>query len=94
MGIMAPPLVVLYENTESDLIGDTWLTDSSAVWIVDEFAGMYLDIGGEFAEITGNSETVLWLANNNITATGAGFGYKIKNKPITDDLINNTLVVY
>ncbi|MDC7126962.1 MAG: hypothetical protein PQJ46_15425 [Spirochaetales bacterium] len=66
-----------YSNDTSDWLGDSWLTDYSASWSENEYAGKILACNGQKIEITGNSKNTLWFNKNDLTKMGSNFAYKI-----------------
>ena len=76
---------VLYQNSSSDDLSTAELTDGSASWDEDEFAGRYLEVDGGFALITGNTATVLHLIDSDIGLTGGGLAYRIRSSRETSE---------
>jgi hypothetical protein len=85
---------VLYRGDTSDWIGATWLTDYSADWEPNVFVGKYLEVEGMFARVTDNTQTTINFSDSDITITGAGYAYSVKEEMVSDGIIESGPVTY
>ncbi len=98
------PQNILFERNTSTWIGATWLTDASASWTPNEFAGKFLEVNGGFATITDNTSDTLNFSQPSsdlIALIGSGIGglgYKIRstreNETVSSVKFKDSIQVY